>query len=61
MVNASYSPDGARIAAMAGGSIRIYNSANLELIGTLYGFADGEWISILPDGRYAASPLGEAN
>jgi WD40 repeat protein len=55
----AFSHDGARIAATGtDGSIRIFNATNLELIGTLYGFADGEWISILPDGRYAASPLG---
>jgi hypothetical protein len=55
----AFSPDGERIAATGtDGSIRIYKADNLELIGTLYGFVDGEWISILPDGRYAASPLG---
>jgi hypothetical protein len=55
----AYSFDGARIAATgADGSIRIYDATNLKLLGSLYSFSDGEWISVLPDGQYTASPLG---
>jgi WD40 repeat protein len=54
------SPDGQRlVSASLDGTTRIWDTATGQELVQSIGFADGEWISITPDGYYAASVLGD--
>lgn len=54
-----FSPDGHLIAsAYHDGSIKLFDARQFEELASYYGFADGEWIVITPDGYFNASPHG---
>jgi WD40 repeat protein len=56
----AYSPNGQRlVSASLDGTTRIWDAATGRELVQSIGFTGGEWISITPDGYYAASVLGD--
>ncbi len=54
-----FSPDGHLIAsAYSDGSFKLFDAIRFEELASYYGFSDGEWIVITPDGYFNASPYG---
>lgn len=56
------SSDGKRaLSGGADGTIRIWNLENGELVVSMFQFADGDWVTITPEGFFAASEQGAEN
>jgi WD40 repeat protein len=56
----AYSPDGQHLAsASLDGTTRIWDTATDRELTQSIGFNNGEWITVTPDGYYAASVLGD--
>jgi WD40 repeat protein len=57
----AFLPDGKRLMATSmDGTMRSWNFANGNLAATSASRADGEWITITPEGYYVASPKGDS-
>jgi WD40 repeat protein len=57
-----FSPDGTRLAsASADGTVKLWNPATGELLSTMAARAGREWLSIVPEGFFAASSPAAAN
>ena len=54
-----FSPNGLLIAsAYSDGSFKLFDAERFEELASFYGFSDGEWIVITPDGYFNTSPYG---
>jgi len=56
----AFSLDGARVVSAGGTSVKIWNLQTGELLASLIGERDGEWLTITPRGYFVSSPNGSA-
>ncbi|MGH6922916.1 MAG: caspase family protein [Propylenella sp.] len=54
-----YAPDGGRIySASTDGTVRVWNASDGSLLATMIAFANGEWLTMTPEGFFDASENG---